>query len=103
MTILYCRASCPRCTSVREALEELAIECRIVQVAPGAPMPEGLPAGARLPVLIDEGEAYLGSGAVLDHLEELRLFKEDWYRFQSDACYCDEEDVEARPPDGRVE
>jgi hypothetical protein len=24
------------------------------------------------------------------HLEELEQFKELWYKFQSDACYCDE-------------
>jgi len=38
----------------------------------------------------------VGSEAAIEHIEELRRFKEDWYRFQSDACYCEEEETEAR-------
>jgi len=96
MILLYCRTGCPRCGSVRDALEELAIDTSVVEVARGAAPPEELPAPARLPVLVDDGVTYQGSGAILEHIEELRRFKEDWYRLQSDACYCEEEETEAR-------
>jgi hypothetical protein len=32
-----------------------------------------------------------GSDAIIKHLEELEKFKELWDKFQSYACYCDEE------------
>jgi hypothetical protein len=96
MIVLYCRAGCPRCTPAREALEELAIAARVVEVPAGAPLPDDLPADARLPVMLDEGETYQGGAAVLDHVAQLRQFTEDWYKFQSDACYCEEEETTAR-------
>ncbi len=104
MIVLYCRSGCPRCTSVREALEDLAIDARVVEVAEGAALPDTLPSGARLPVLTDEGKTYRGGAAILEHLAELRLFKEEWYRYQSDVCYCDEDsETEARPMDSRAD
>jgi hypothetical protein len=42
-------------------------------------------------VLRDGDEVFEGSKAVADHLEEMKEFKRQWYKFQSDACYCDEE------------
>lgn len=103
MIVLYCHVGRPCCSSVLEALEELAIAAHVVEVAEGAALPDELPSGTRLPVLTDGGEIYRGGAAILEHLEELRLFKEDWYRFQSDACYCDEADeTEARRTDSRA-
>ncbi len=96
MITLYCRTGCPRCASVRDALEELAIDARIVELAEGSPLPGEVPAAARLPVLMDDGEPHVGSEAAIEHIEELRRFRDDWYRFQSDACYCEEEETEAR-------
>jgi len=52
---------------------------------------EALPAGTKPPVLIDEGCIIQGSKAILVYLEKLETFKEWWDKFQSDACYCDEE------------
>jgi glutathione S-transferase len=103
MIVLYCRSGCPHCASMREALEDLAIDARVVELARGAALPDELPAHARLPILTDEGLSYRGSRAILEHLEELRLFREDWYRFQSDACYCDEADTQARPAESRAD
>ncbi len=104
MIVLYCRSGCPRCTSIREVLEDIAIGARVVDVTEGAALPDTLPSGVQLPVLTDEGETYRGGAAILEHLEELRLFKEEWYSYQSDACYCDEDsETEARPTHSRAD
>ena len=88
--ILYRTPGCPRCTEVAEALEELAIAHEVVEVDSPDDVPEDLEA-VRLPVLRDGHEVFQGPGDVLDHLEGLESFRADWYKFQSDACYCDEE------------
>ncbi len=90
MVKLYCRADCPRCRSLAEALRDLAIRCDIVRVPPGEPVPAQLGEAAELPVLTDEDGAFRGSQAILGHLDELEGLKEDGYRFQSDVCYCEE-------------
>jgi hypothetical protein len=90
MIKLYCRTDCPRCRSLAEALRELAIRCEVIRVPPGEPVPPELGEEAELPVLTDEDSIFRGPEAILDHLEELEGLKEDWYRFQSDVCYCEE-------------
>ena len=32
---------------------------------------------------------------IIAYLEELEGFKQLWYKFQSDACYCDQTDAES--------
>jgi hypothetical protein len=40
---------------------------------------------------MDDKEIIQGKDKILAHLEDLEGFKEQWYKFQSDACYCVEE------------
>jgi hypothetical protein len=48
------------------------------------------------PVLIDGDRRVIeGDEPILKHLEELEAVKALWDKYQTDACYCDE--------DGRVE
>ena len=94
MITLYRKRGCPRCADIEEALKELTLAHRVVDVGEGAgeeKMPEGIGEPRRPPILVDEGEAFRGPGAILDHLESLKGFRALWYKFQSDACYCDEE------------
>jgi hypothetical protein len=42
-------------------------------------------------VLRDEGEIVTGEQALRDHLNALRDLLADWDRFQSDACYVEED------------
>jgi len=94
MITLYRKRGCPRCTDIEEALKELTLAHRVVDVEEGEGargIPENLGEPRRTPVLVDEGEVFRGSRAILDHLEGLKGFRALWYKFQSDACYCDEE------------
>ena len=90
MVTLYCKAGCPRCRSLEEALRHLAVQCCVVSFTPADPRPDELPEGMHLPVLRDGDELFQGAEEILAHLDELTDFKEWWYKFQSDACYCDE-------------
>jgi glutathione S-transferase len=90
MIKLYRRADCPRCSDIEDALEQLGVAFRVFKVAPGEPLPAGLPEGGRMPVLVDGEEVFQGSSSILDHLEETAAFKALWYKYQSDACYCEE-------------
>lgn len=83
---------CPRCSDIQEALEEMVLAHEVVVLADKYEDHEVLPEGAKPPVLIDGGKIVQGSEAILDHLEKLETFKEWWEKFQSDACYCDEQE-----------
>jgi hypothetical protein len=87
---LYCREGCPACEPAAEELDALAIRHRIIRLPAHAPLPDELPAGTRLPALLDGGCVCSGADDVIARITELAEFKEDWYRFQSDACYCNE-------------
>jgi glutaredoxin len=94
MITLYRRRGCPQCSGIEEALKELTLAHRVIEVGKGEvgrEMPEQPCGPSRPPVLIDEGKVFRGSKAILDHLEDLKGFRALWYKFQSDACYCDEE------------
>ena len=90
MLVLYKTPGCPRCSQVRQALEDLVVAHRVIDVESREDLPEELRDG-RLPILLDGEEVFQGSPAIIKHLEELEDFKAIWYKFQSDACYCDEE------------
>ncbi len=82
-------SDCPRCGRIQEVLEQLNIvhEVMLTQTADSI---EGLPRGTKIPVLLDEGKLFEGSEAILRRLEELEKFKREWYKFQSNSCYCNE-------------
>lgn len=85
MITLYRTPDCPACRRMQEVLEDLVVDHRVVTVRRPADRPDDLPA------LRDDDQLIHGRDAVLAHLEELERFRELWYKFQSDACYCDEE------------
>lgn len=72
-----------------EALEQLAIVHEIV--SPGDDGDRHPPNDAAAPVLDDDGTLVEGRERILEHLRGLQDFKEKWYKFQSDACYCDDD------------
>ena len=45
-----------------------------------------------LPALKDNGKLIEGVEAIEIYLRELDEFVASWRRFQSDACYCDEDE-----------
>lgn len=91
MLILYRTKDCPGCKGIQSTIEAMALAHKIVIVKNGPISLPGIPSGMKPPVLVDEKEVVQGKENILRHLEELEEFKEQWYKFQSDACYCDEE------------
>ena len=91
MIIFYKTTDCPRCARVEEILEELAIAHDTVN-GTASEVQQQLPKGVHPPTLIDDGEIFEGADAILEHLAEVEGFVEMWRKYQSDACYCEEEE-----------
>ncbi len=89
MITLYRTPDCPRCSRIQEALEKMALAHQVVIVKDRDDLPDDLKSAKALPVLVDGGERIEGAEPILAHLEKLDSFREEWYRFQSDACFCD--------------
>jgi glutaredoxin len=93
MFTLYRTENCPSCTTLEETLDELVVQHEVVVV--DDPRDERLPNGRKPPVLVDDERVVEGSEAIQEYLEGVQDFKAQWDKFQSDACYCDDEgDVE---------
>ena len=84
--------ACPACQAIEDILTELCLAHEVVLVSRDSMSKNKLPEGTRAPVLVDDGDVIQGSENIVGHLEKLKDFKELWYKFQSDACYCDEGD-----------
>lgn len=89
MITLYCKTGDSQCLRIHEELEELVIAHELVEVSGGgdARLPEHGP----LPLLVDGPRRVHGLAAVESYLEELGRFASLWRKYQSDACYCDDE------------
>ena len=84
--------NCPACQAIEDILTELCLAHEIVLVSRNSTSKNKLPEGTRAPVLVDDGQVIQGSKKIVAHLEKLKDFRELWYKFQSDACYCGEDD-----------
>jgi hypothetical protein len=80
---------CRGCQAIQGTLEELSLAHEVVVVS--GPTDAAMPPGNRPPLLVDEGRSIQGSEKIIAHLQELEGLKSQWERFQSDACYCDEQ------------
>lgn len=89
MITFYRSPDCPRCGHIQEALEKMAIAHNVIEVNSINDLPSDLDGVKALPVLIDGEERIEGADDILKHLEKLEAFRKEWYRFQSDACFCD--------------
>lgn len=90
MIVFFRADDCRECDAIEEALAELVLAHRVVRFAGDQPY-EGLPEGLSPPVLADGGEWFAGGRAIRRRLDELGEFKAEWDKFQSDACYCDDQ------------
>ena len=91
MIIFYGTRGCRDCRTIEEALLSLCLAHELVQTGPRGKRPRGLPPGTRPPALVDGREIIQGHGTVLAHLDKLKGVKALWDKYQSDACYCDDE------------
>ncbi len=82
---------CRQSDAIQEALEEMSLAHQVVRLSSAGQRHAGLPEGISPPALLDDGQCFEGYSAILRRLEQLREFKADWERFQSDACYCDDD------------
>jgi hypothetical protein len=73
---------------IQAALDDMVIAYETEAIAEDATLPDDVPT---LPALRDDGEVISGEEALHDHLDHLRELMADWDRFQSDACYLDED------------
>ena len=92
MITFYRTKDCPGCSAIQDALREMVLAHDVVLVEKGTDRWLRLPEGTRPPVLVDDKETAQGSENIIRHLEKLKKLKALWEKFQSDACYCDEEE-----------
>lgn len=83
-------SDCPGCEAIQEVLQDLCIAHKVIVIPPNGKPDESLPDAAKPPMLVDDGKVIRGNKNIIAYLEELKGFRELWYNFQSDACYCDE-------------
>lgn len=88
MITLYRRPDDAWADEIQEALDDMVIAYETEPVAEGSAPPDDIP---DLPALRDEGEIVTGEDALRDHLDHLRTLMADWDRFQSDACYVEDD------------
>jgi hypothetical protein len=88
MVMLYRRPNDPWADEIQEALDEMVIAYETESIENASGRPADVP---ELPALRDEGEVVTGEAALRDHLEALRDLMNDWDRFQSDACYVEDD------------
>lgn len=74
---------------IEESLKEMVMPYETFYMK-DYPLTDGLPQQRQPPVLVDEGRVFEGEGLILEHLDKLKKFREEWYKYQSDVCYCEE-------------
>jgi len=82
---LYLEKNDDESSRVRELFDELAVARREVYDA------SSLPEGATIPAVVDDGRTIEGLGAIEEYVDELSRYLDEWQKFQSDACYCNEQ------------
>ncbi len=88
MITLYRRPDSAPADEIQAALDDMVIAYETEVVSDANALSDDVPT---LPALRDEGEVFTDSKALETHLEELRELMHDWDRFQSDACYVEED------------
>ena len=89
MLKFYRHKNCLNCDSIQEALGKMATGCTTVYIKKYPPVPNAA-SDPQPPVLVDEQRIFEGVRSILDHLTELSDFESQWYKYQSDVCYCDQ-------------
>jgi glutaredoxin len=91
MIRFYRSRDCPGCSAIQETMEDLSLAHKVVMVKDRAELPVEISKDSRLSVMVDGNEIFQGHDRILHHLEQLENFKAEWDKFQSDACYCDDD------------
>lgn len=86
----YRHRECSKCESIEETLDDLVLAHTTV-VIKDYPKTNALPVDTQPPVLVDDETVYEGEDDILQHIDELKEFRDKWYKYQSDVCYCQDE------------
>ena len=85
MIKFYRPVDCAACAEIEAALQEMVIAHQVIVVEPDEQL------NFPVPALKDNGQIFSGQQAIAAHLRELEKTVADWRRFQSDACYIDDD------------
>jgi hypothetical protein len=88
MVTLYRRPDDAWADEIQQALDDMVIAYETELIADSATPPGDVP---RLPALRDDEEVITGKEALRERLDALRSLMADWDRFQSDACYVEDD------------
>ncbi len=88
MLTFFRTSSCHRCDEIQEILDSDCFAYQLI-IVPGGDVPGYLPMGAPPPVLVDGDEVIQGADRITTRLAELRRFKRQWGKYQSDSCYVE--------------
>ncbi len=88
MVTLYRQPGDPWADEIEESLGEMVIAHEVEHAEDADALPEII---SELPALHDDGEVVTGASALRSHLQTLRALMADWNRFQSDACYVEDD------------
>lgn len=88
MITLYRSPDSDRADAIQDTLDEIVIAYETVEISSPGALPPDVPS---LPALRDDEEVIAGSDALDDHLDSLRELMNEWDRFQSDACYIEDD------------
>lgn len=89
MIELFRTADCPTCDEAIDALREQVLAHRVIPEDRSGDPP--LPDGATRPALREGNRLVLGEAAIRRYVHEVIRFNRDWQRFQSDACFLDDD------------
>jgi len=85
---LYRPPDDPWADEIQEALDQMVIAYETETVEDDRALPDDIP---DLPALRDDDEVVTGEAALRDRLDHLRDLMANWDRFQSDACYVEDD------------
>jgi len=88
MVTLYRNPDDPWADEIQDALDKMVIAYETEMIDSENEGPDDVPS---LPALRDDDEVVTGDTALRKHLDHLRELMNDWDRFQSDACYVEDD------------
>lgn len=88
MVTLYRRPDDDKADAIQATLDDIVIAYETKTVEADAPLPDDI---SETPALRDDGDVITGETDLKAHLEELTELMNDWDRFQSDACYIEDD------------
>jgi hypothetical protein len=91
MIILHLHRNKYDSDEIIEQLKDIAISYQVVYVDEKGTDSSLIFKYADPPQLIDDDRVVQGKHEILRYIDTLKDFIEEWQKFQSDACYCDEE------------